>query len=732
MIGPKEMTGIVVALDLDTVRIRRDNKKEPVLSLNSISYYEVGEEEASSSVVMTPASEPATMTLTQDITEDVKEAATSEGVNTSNNGTKATTVVKSMITAGGNSNADNAIETALSQLNNRGNSFFSEMEIPVVRDYKDVAKTVEGSLKNEILAIANSVEYAIKQAHEISPADYKLQENIGKIKKLIRNNPKSKAPQNLLGAVYFRCKCESLAIDIYSEGDDNESAFAVAESLHNEDKKLMFAARHFVLDKNSNAYIFKYVLEKMVEKDDFSLCGKITTKSITRSQLHAYHSFIRAVLLINNVEYNAMLDYDITEASLEDLLRILKGKSIGSSNELMNCLPVEKIIVKQQSTAQDTRSLDECPIFAAAEHARMDERNLSKAEQLYIKAIEANEKPGSAVANLYQILIQKRDFKKCAMYLGRYGSKYMREEAYANLKKQFLLIAPASARSGLAEYEKEDKDPIDYFVLAQKAELDEKDLQKAISYYKKAIAQKQRLSGSVPNLAAIYSRLEMYDEALALLNTTGKLAMDRNAYLNLKQSILVKAKDKKYIDDIRYTFDQMIEAAASLEKQTEISASKANLLSQIEEYDEAIFIYEHCLKNCEKKSYSKEKRNKQKIYVLTGICNALIHKNDLGRAQENAKQLALLDPNNEFAKSILSGNIDEDAEIVEENIGVTHINEFIQKKLEELSLDSEVKVKNLLEEGEFVGTQDKAASILNSIMDPKNRSVNEEAKSKEQ
>ncbi|RGH90925.1 ATP-binding protein [Ruminococcus sp. AM27-11LB] len=45
MIGSKELEGFVVALDLDTVRIRRENGKEPVLSLDSISYYEVREDE---------------------------------------------------------------------------------------------------------------------------------------------------------------------------------------------------------------------------------------------------------------------------------------------------------------------------------------------------------------------------------------------------------------------------------------------------------------------------------------------------------------------------------------------------------------------------------------------------------------------------------------------------------------------------------------------------------------
>lgn len=718
MIGPKEMAGIVVALDLETVRIRRDNGKEPVLSLDSISYYEVGEDE-----------EDVAPSIAQAVIDVVKEVTGKSEVSDSvvQTETKPVATVGNVKKTSGASY--DAADSVIAELIERGNSFFEHLDAPVVKGIKEVAKmTDDSALKNEINAISNSLDYAINQNHEISPADYKIQENIGKIKRLIRNYPRSKTPSNLLGAVYFRCKCDGLALEAYENGDDNESAFAIAERYHNEEKKLVFAARHFVCDKGANAYIYIYMLDKMISTDDYSLCSKITIKSLSSDKLRAYHSFMRAIMIANKIEYNAMLDFDITEASLEDLLRIFKGKSIGSVVELIKLLPVEKVIVKPQTIVQDTRSLDECPTFAAAERARTDEKNLAKAEKLYIKAIENNEKPGSAVANLYQILVQQRRFKDCAMYLGRYGSKYMREEAYNNLKKQFFIVAP-KMREEVAKYEKEDVVTVDYFVLAQKAEIEEKDIQKAITYYKKAIEAKMRLSEAIPNLVSIYSRLEMYAEALELLDTNGKNVMDKNTYLNLKQSILIKAKDKRYKKDIEETFSKMLDMATSIERQTEIAASKANLLFQIEEYDAAIKTYEYCLKNVGKKNYAREKKGRQQMYVLIGLCNAYIHKNDIAKAQEYAEKIVELDPNNEFARSILSGKISEEAELIEENIGVTHINEYIQKHIDELSLDSEVKVKNLLEEGRFIGTQDKVASILNAILDPRNRSVNEEAKS---
>lgn len=727
MIGSKEMTGIVVALDLDTVRIRRENGKEPVLSLDSISYYEVGEDEQNELTEMQPAETSSQkekqLDLSQVIVDTIKEVIGTDSLTSEKK--PDSTIVESK-----EDRHIGSIDVVLEELKKRGTTFFDTIETPEVTEFKEVAKACEeASLRNEMMAIADSLEYAIKQVHEISPADYKIQENIGKIKRLIRNNPKSKAPSNLLGAVYYRCKCESLALDEYEKGDDYISGFAIAERLNNEEKKKLFAVRHFVYGKRQNPYIIKYLLSKMFMEEDYSLCSKINVKNVTAMNLPSYHSVLRAVFIYTQSDYNAMLDYDVTESGLEDLIKLYNAKNFGTNKALMELLPQEVVKVKTDtSVVQDNRTLEECPIFAAAEHARMEEKNLSKAEKLYIKAIENNEKPGSAVANLYQILIQKRKFDDCAMYLGRYGSKYMREEAYKNLKKQLLSMNPRLAAK-IAKYEKEDSDPIDYFVLAQKAELDEKDLQKAITYYKKAIELKQRLTGSIPNLVSIYSRLEMFPEALKLLDSNGKSVMDKSAYLNLKQSVLVKAKDRKYKREIDDTFGQMVAMAATIDRKTEIAVSKAYLLVQIEEYDDAVKTYVECLSNCQKKSYPSDKKNKQKIYILTGLCNIYIHRSEIDEARKYAEQIIDIDSNHEFALSILNGNINEDAELIDENIGVTHINGYIQKHLEELSLDSEVKVKDLLENGLFIGTQEKASSILNSIMDPRNRSVNEEAKS---
>lgn len=752
MIGTKDMEGIIVSLDLDTVQIRRDNGKKPVIALDLISYYEVDNTKADDRVVSDGNYKGVILDEGFESGENGRKRVPSKNPHPDdskgddkvvNDGNDKGIFVDEEFARGENgrkrvpsekSHPDEleknlSLDKILTELEKRGNSFFQVMDKPIAKSVKEVSKMTEDTyLRYEINAISDSIDYAINKCHESSPADYKLQDNIVKIKRLIKKYPKSKTPNDLLGALYVSLKCDGLALEAYENGNDNVSAYVIAEKLKDEKKELLFSVRHFIYDKNPSAFIYKYLLGIMIGTDDYSLCTKVTSKDLSSANLRAYHSFFRAILLANNISYNAMLDFDVTIDGLEDLLKIFKTNSIGTKNELITLLQTKKDIVNAQVNSLDTRSMNECPTFAAAEVARMEEKNYFKAEKLYIRAIERKEKPGSAVANLYQILVTQKRYKECAMYLGKYGYKYMREDAYNNLKKQLFIIAP-QLRSEVSKYEKNDTEPTDYFVLAQKAEIEEKDFQKAIAYYKKAIISGKRLSGAVPNLVSIYSRFEMFTEALDLLNKEGKNVMDRNSFLNLKQSVLIKAKDGRYKKEIDDTFDQLIEITSSLERVTEIAASKANLLYQIAEYEEAIKSYEFCLKNCDRKGFSSEKKDRVTLYVLIGLCNVYIHMNNIAKAQEYAERVVKIDSNNEFARSILSGNTSANIEFIEENIGVTHINEYIRKHIEELSLDSEVKVKKLLEEGCFIGTQDKAASILNSILDPRNRSVNEEAKS---
>lgn len=704
MIGSKEIKGFIIALDLDTVRIRRDNGKEPVLSLDSISYYEVNEEELESE------------SLTKVITDTIKE--------------EADEVKKSVeySVQSGSKNGEKEQQLAEKDffylLKLRGDIYFEDISTPIVRDYMDVAKAEKSQISGELRSIANSLDYAIKQNHEISPADYKIQENVKKLNRLIKADKQNKAAASMLGALYYQCKSDRLSLETYKDGDDNESAFAIAENINSRDYMELFACRHLIDDGELNPYILRWLVLRLIETDDYSIVTKINVSKATVSKLHGYLAFIRVILLANGIEYNSMLDYDNTKESLSELIHIFMKENIGSGTKMVGHIPEIKIHVTPIE-----KPTSECPTFMTAKRAREQEKNLTKAEKLYIEAIQKNERPGAAAADLVGIMMQRHNYSKAAEYLGKYGSKYMREEAYKNVRAQLVSMDSKLAHK-ISQSEKVEVEQ-DYFLLAQKVELEEKDLQKAITYYKEAINRGQRMTGSVPNLVSIYTRLEMYDEALSLLDDTGKKYMDNVKYLNLRLSVFGVAKEAKYKKEIEKTYKQVIELSNSKEKSTDLLFSEAYLMNQIGEHNTAIALFEQCLRKIESKVYLvPEKEKRQRINVLLGFCNAYFMIGDKEKSVDYATKILSLQPDNEFAKSVKSGQVNEELKYVEDTIGVTRISEYIVQRINKLSLENELKNKTSLQDGIFTGAVEEAERIINGIIGSQVRtSVNDEIQS---
>ena len=198
--GFKPMAGLIVSLDLDTVRLRMNNDKERVISLDSISIYGVNKDESDPIVTDPIQSFEEEKMLPKEPTSPVSETE---------------------------KNPSKGPDDFFSELKYRGDTFFKNMSSPIVRNYMDVAKSEKSSI---LLSIANSLDYGIKHDHENSPADYKIQENITKLKRLIKNDH-NKAATSMLGALYYECKSDRLALETYRDSDDNESAFAIAENI---------------------------------------------------------------------------------------------------------------------------------------------------------------------------------------------------------------------------------------------------------------------------------------------------------------------------------------------------------------------------------------------------------------------------------------------------------------------------------------------------------------------
>ena len=682
--------------------IRRDNSKDSAVTLDSISYNELRKEE------LNPKKEAVTIA--------VKESASEERSYENN---KNNPIIKQFKENHPSKNLD-----VFDLLEERGDTFFQNFSLPVVRHYMDVAKSEKSQLSQELLSIANSLDYAIMKNHEISPADYKIQENVKKLRRIIKANKKSKVAANMLGVLYYQCKSDRLALETYKEGDDNESAFVIAENINSKDYMELFACRHLIENEELNPYILKWLILRLIEKDDYSIVTKIDTNKTAPSKIAGYCAFIKAILLANGIDYDSMLDYENTRKSLSVLIDIFSKENIGSSFKMAEYIPeiYEPIIPIEKPTS-------ECPTYMAAKKVREQEKKLAKAEKLYIEAIQKNERPGAAAADLVGLMMQRHDFSKAAEYLGQYGSKYMREEAYRNVRAQLVSMDSKLARTTSQSEKVEVKQ--DYFLLAQKAELEQKDLQKAITYYKEAIRRSQRLTGSVPNLVSIYTRLEMYDEALNLLDDIGKRYMENTKYLNLKLSVLGAAKDSKYKKEIEDTYKQVIAISNSKEKRTDLLFSEAYLLNQIGEHNEAIDLFTQCLNKVDNKAYLvPEKAKRQRINALLGLCIAYFKLEDIEKAIDYATEILKLQPDNEFAKSVISGQVNEELKYGDNTIGVSRISEYIVQRINKLSLENELKNKTSIREGEFTGTAEEAERIINAIIGSQVRtSVNDEIQS---
>ena len=284
MIGSKEMSGQVIALDLDTVRIRRENGKEPVLSLDAITYFEASDDEdVSVSSDMKKEKETNDEKTSQFLEELKKDSEINEKIINSDV-TKITTMDS---------------QNCFFILKERGDTFFENVSEPVIRDFMDVAKS---SGSNDLIAVADSLNYAFKKEHELSPADYKIQENVKKLNRLINSN-NSKIAANMLGALYFQCKSDRLALDTYKKGDDNESAFAIAQTINSTENMEYFACHHLIDNINLNAYIVKWLFERMIITHDYSIIDNINTKNIEASNVDGYLDAVKAALIVNNVTY---------------------------------------------------------------------------------------------------------------------------------------------------------------------------------------------------------------------------------------------------------------------------------------------------------------------------------------------------------------------------------------------------------------------------------------------
>lgn len=682
VIGPIAITGKIISLDTLSVKIQKSDGKISTVALESIGYYEFSED-TSDTPNLFIQSQPKVISAQLQSKKDV-----------------------------------------FSVLLENGDTFFSKINPPKPKTYMEAALG-----DHELIAVTKSLDYSVKVGKETSITNFKVDENIRKIKRKIKSEKNVEQLYNMLGAIYYSFKHDRLALDSYLNGNDDETAFAVAESINSVNDMEKFACRHLIYNNGKlNPYILKWLLTRMIENDDFSIINEINSNETNSQRLQGYISFVKAALTSKGINYGS-------ESSLDGLINVFKKSNVGSQSKMSAYISKTQIPKMPQKVTQPKNSV-EVSIYMQARKARDELGDFDEAERLFLTSIHKGEKTSSAVADLINLMFQIHDFKKALKYLNEY-KQYLDSTKYENIRTSIFKADP-NLRYGTQTENTSAVSRQGFFDIAQRADIDEKDLPKAITYYKKAIESKEKLTASIPGLVGIYTRLKMYDEAIELLNNEGIRHMELEKYINLRMSVLSSAKEPKYKDDIKSTFNKAFDISKTGEKRGRILLSEAGLMYYIGEYETSADLFQQ-YKEGERYYLNpdSEKAKRQKIFALTGMCKTYSKLGDEKKVLGFANEILSLDSENEFAKSVISGEFNEnlESEIIDdpytENMtGVTQIPQNIIHRIESLTLENEIKRSRDLKDGKFIGTEHDASQIITSILKEQVRaSVNDENQS---
>lgn len=247
IVGPKEVDGTVIALDMETVRIKKENDKEAVFLLEAITFYEVIEENVIFDAI---ENDKDNVIVNNNVCDDIVSEDASKYASEKN------------------------VDTQKIIINE--NSLFYNPSYPEYDSCEEISTLInDGDLKKDVDAILDSINYAFNKLHETSPDDFKLQENIRKLKKRIsreidqnENSHDVKILKSILAEIYMRCGSESQAYAFAEEGFDNKIAFVLAERLGR--NFIPFAQRHYEQDEIWDAYILKKLTMYAISKNDYT------------------------------------------------------------------------------------------------------------------------------------------------------------------------------------------------------------------------------------------------------------------------------------------------------------------------------------------------------------------------------------------------------------------------------------------------------------------------------
>ena len=733
IVGPKNIQGIVVSLDTSVVQIKKNDGKISTVSLDAVSFFEFIEEgeDGSAFPVKTETTRPS-----------ISQSASQVGVPSS------PTIEKKQSNVGVSSSTPASPRDVFKILEDSDVTFFQKLDKPRVKTWSDIARAEESPrLRSNLLAIANSLDFAMNQNHEASPTDYKIRENIQKLKKMKTDGVGGKSIANMLGALYYQCKCDRLALEAYEEGDDNESAFVVAESISSDRYMEKFACRHLVNDGVLNAYIIKHLVLWAIGVDDYSIVSRLFVSLTNDSKVPGVVAFIKALFVSKGKD--GVLYYDNSRDSMKTLISLYLSTEMGSRFKMAE--NIVEIFPPENDSSEEKNRIS---YISAASEAK--ERNLyDLAEKLYLFAIENGDNPTVSLVDLIEMLIQNDNFDKAAHYFKEYGERYLYEfpERYKYFYKELYSKYPKinadimelgkqkqeihdRANTSLrnrkiekkewkksytnVEKEREKTDEKTNYIKKAREADSKKDLDKAISFYKLAIENNQNVSACVLDLAMIYNRRSEFDEALKLLENY-KDCLEERKYLNLKIVIFTKAKDSKYKEDIIKTFEQLRSLPNTPER--DLMIAEGCLLNRINDPERAIGIFNKVLDIFDDNYTLNEQEIGKKINVLKQLCTAYIILNKSDEAKIHAEEILKIKPEDKNAKAIISGDKidytkaeDKDEYDIFSIIYSFEISDFFKNMISKCDLTIGVKNRTLINKGVYTGTEKNASNIIKDIL----------------
>ena len=360
-----EVAGRIIALDEEALMLRKKDGKTAAVALSTLTFYEELPPEVDGGEVF---SSPNLKPDNAEIGDTAAYPAVQD------------------------------IDSIIEFLIKNGDTFFSKVSAPAVRSFDAMGKLLQGSKAKsvkELVNMVNSINSAI--ATENTPNGYNISKNLDKLKKLSKTYPNELYSYNFLGALYAHCRYWSEALKYYEKGDDYESAFAVADKAHDEEKKLVFASNHLAFDNILNPYIIKYIAERMLKEKDFSLLSCMSERDTKSGSLQGWIALVRLIL-----QGSGISSYSFSEptswSTLEELLNICSSSVKSESSGFFDL--VKSKFEKLEAEAARVKAIESADdYFLEAVNASAEKKD-DEAIELYLKAIESGHRVGSAATNL--------------------------------------------------------------------------------------------------------------------------------------------------------------------------------------------------------------------------------------------------------------------------------------------------------------------------------------------